>query len=66
MSKHFAEKIAQPKGSITDQVERAYYETMGHPSSRPDRDALAEFAREHGLTNLCRLLMNLNEFVFVD
>ena len=27
---------------------------------------LTAYAREHGLTNLCRVLFNLNEFSFVD
>jgi mono/diheme cytochrome c family protein len=66
MAKHFAEKIGRHEGTLPDEVDRAFYETMGHPPSPRDRDALANFARENGLPNLCRLLMNLNEFVFVD
>ena len=42
----------------------------GWPSaaSRPptEREALAAHAREYGLVNACRVILNLNEFVFVD
>ena len=31
-----------------------------------EREALAAYAREHGLANACRVILNLNEFVFVD
>ena len=34
---------------------------------RPEeRTALAAYARKHGLANACRVILNLNEFVFVD
>ena len=28
--------------------------------------ALRAYAKEHGLANACRVILNLNEFVFVD
>ena len=34
--------------------------------SADDTDALVAYAREHGLANACRLLFNLNEFLFID
>ena len=66
MSKHFATRIDQLHGPLSNQVAHAYYETTGHPPTSEDREAMVNFAKEHGLPNLCRLLMNLNEFVFVD
>ena len=39
-----------------------------HPGQgRADEvDALTRYAEGNGLPNLCRVLFNLNEFVFVD
>ena len=39
---------------------------FGRPPSDAERDALSAFARKHGLPAACRLLLNANEFVFVD
>jgi mono/diheme cytochrome c family protein len=66
MSQHFAERMEALPGELPEKVERAYYEALGHRPSAGDRAALVAYAREHGLANLCRVLVNLNEFVFVD
>jgi mono/diheme cytochrome c family protein len=66
MSQHFAARIEATPGSLADKVERAYYEGLGHRPSADDRAALVDYAQRHGLANLCRVLVNLNEFVFVD
>jgi hypothetical protein len=66
MSKHFAARVEKPGGDISSQVTQAFRLAL---SRRPTDDELREltaYAREHGLTNTCRLLLNLNEFVFVD
>jgi len=62
MAKHFAQKLEQNG----ETVEQAYYECGGRKPSDEENKALKEFAREHGMTNLCRVLFNLNGFVFVD
>jgi hypothetical protein len=66
MSQHFAARIDATPGELADKVERAYYEALGHRPSAADRAALVDYAQQHGLANLCRVLVNLNEFVFVD
>jgi inosine-5'-monophosphate dehydrogenase len=66
MSKHFAAKLEKQKGDLTSKIQRAYYEAMGHPPSDADAEALTKYAEQFGLVNLCRVLMNLNEFAFVD
>ena len=35
------------------------------PTDR-EQSALTDYARKHGLPNACRLLLNSNEFSFVD
>ena len=39
---------------------------LGRRPTAAERDALAAYAKEHGLANACRVILNLNEFVFVD
>ncbi len=53
-------------GSVADKVRRGHLEALGRAPERGDEKVLVEYAREHGLTNYCRLLLNLNEFSFVD
>jgi mono/diheme cytochrome c family protein len=66
MSKHFAAKIEKQEGDWSDKVRAAYYEAVGRAPSKEDAEVLTQYAKEHGLANLCRVLFNLNEFSFVD
>jgi hypothetical protein len=53
-------------GSRGEQVAAAFRLAVGRPPRPEERDALAEYARAHSLANACRVILNLNEFVFVD
>jgi Protein of unknown function (DUF1553) len=66
MSKYFAAKLENGGGDVATKVRRGYYEATGRASTRDEAKALTRYAQEHGLTNLCRVLMNLNAFAFVD
>jgi hypothetical protein len=39
---------------------------LGRGPSPEESEALVRHAEQHGLASTCRLLLNLNEFVFVD
>jgi hypothetical protein len=66
MSKRFADRIEAIPGEISEKVDRAYCEALGRPPTEAERERLVAFASEHGLANLCRVILNLNEFIFVD
>ena len=66
MSPHWAERLAREYPSLELQVERAIYESVGRSGREDERRLLVEHAHEHGLANLCRVLLNANEFAFVD
>ena len=66
MSKHFAAKLEKRSGDLPSKIQRAYHEAIGHAPSPADEQALTTYAKQYGLTNFCRVLMNLNEFAFVD
>jgi hypothetical protein len=66
MAKHFAAKVDKQPGDLKSKVSNAYYEAVGHVPSTEDAGVLTQHARQFGMTNLCRVLFNLNEFSFVD
>lgn len=66
MSKHFAERILQISSEPELQVEMLYRIGLQRDPTVVERQEMASYVRKHGLPNACRLLVNLNEFVFVD
>ena len=65
-ARHFAERVQGEAPDLGGQVDRAYRLALGHAPGAADRDRLVAFAQSNGLPNLCRVLLNLNEFIFVD
>lgn len=66
MSRHFAQRVSTLDSDPQQQVQHAFAMALGRPASCDEVTALVAYAQQHGLENLCRLLFNLNEFVFVD
>jgi hypothetical protein len=66
MAGHFAAKLDCAYDRLSTKVERAFREAIGRSPTRTETQALATYARQHGLANACRLIFNLNEFAFVD
>jgi hypothetical protein len=66
MSKHFASVIESQRGDRPAQIEWAFQSATGRPPHADELDALIAFADQHGLPAMCRVLLNLSEFVFVD
>ena len=65
MARLLAERV-EPAGSVEEQTAAAFRLALGRQPTPTEQDALAAHAREHGLANACRVILNLNEFVFVD
>ena len=66
MAKHFAERIAQPGANPAAQINAAFRIAFQRSPTDAEHDELTRYAQQHGLANACRLVLNLNEFVFVD
>jgi mono/diheme cytochrome c family protein len=66
MAKHFATRVEKLGSTDADRVSAAVRLALGREPTPKERDALAAYAKEHGLANACRVVLNLNEFVFVD
>jgi hypothetical protein len=66
MAKHFAIRVGRECDGIEAQVRRAFDLALARAPSADDLAPLVEYAKREGLENTCRVLMNLNEFSFVD
>jgi hypothetical protein len=47
-------------------ISRAWRLAIGEGAPVAQRDTLRAFVQKHRLENLCRVLFNLNEFVYAD
>ena len=62
MAKHFAKRIGKSKDPIT-----AAFQLAANRNPTPEEIAtLQPYLKQYGLENTCRLILNLNEFTYVD
>ena len=66
MAQRFAERLKSEASDLPGQVDRAMTLVTQRRPGESEREELVDFARSHGLTNLCRFLFNLSEFVYLD
>ncbi|MBL9207667.1 MAG: DUF1553 domain-containing protein [Opitutaceae bacterium] len=66
MSQTFASRLAQEGGTPAARIDRAYQLAFGRSPTEIESATLAAYAGQFGWANACRLLLNLNEFAFVD
>lgn len=66
-SSRFAERLRREVGDDVDaQIAMAMRLAFGRDATEKERAAMSEFTHKHGLENTCRVILNLNEFSFVD
>ena len=65
-AEHLAERLRLASDEPRAQIEQAYLLALGREPSSEESDTLVEYGEEHGLENVCRLILNSNEFMFVD
>jgi hypothetical protein len=58
MAEHFAERAGSPEAAVKL--------ALGRDATELELKGYSEYTAKHGLINLCRLLFNTNEFLFVD
>lgn len=66
MARHFADRLQHDAASAEAQITRAYLLLTGRKPEPEELLLMTVYADQHGLSALCRLLLNLSEFVFVD
>ncbi len=65
-SEHLAARAAPTSGDLERQVAAAVRLVWQRDCTDRERAALSDYARKYGLPNACRVLLNSNEFLFVD
>ena len=66
MADYFAARLRQENSQLDAQIERAMWLLLSRSPTDEERTAMRAYAQEHGLENLCRVLFNLSEFIFVE
>jgi hypothetical protein len=66
-ARHLAARAqAERPADLAAQIARAHALALGRPPDAETGARLVAFAEAEGLPALCRLLLNLNEFTFID
>ena len=62
---HFAARLAKI-GPLEEQIEQAFRLALNRRPTEEESKKLSAFARKNGLPNMCRLILNTSEFMFID
>ena len=66
-SRHLAARVAgKGGGNLKSEVGIAYHLVLGRLPTEKESQELTAYAEKHGMTNVCRLIFNTNEFIFVN
>lgn len=65
-SEHLAERVKATNPSVPDQIVSLYNLILNRPPTAAEQKLVVEYAQTHGLANACRMLLNCNEFLFLD
>src|SRR5262249_60930812 len=66
MSEHLAERARKAQPDLPNQVRCIYRFTLGRDPTSKESALLTEYAVKHRLANACRVILNSNEFMFVN
>ncbi|TXI10159.1 MAG: DUF1553 domain-containing protein, partial [Rhizobium sp.] len=66
MSKHAAARITAASANNAQRIDDLYRLALGRHPTDDERTALIAYAAEYGFAQACRVVLNLNEFAFVD
>ena len=67
MAKDFAGRVTKESGAdVGKEITRAFRLAVQREPRPEELRALVAYAGQHGLPNTCRVIINLNEFAFID
>ena len=66
MSQRFARRVQREHDTLPKQIDRAMQLVAGRSPTEQEQEQLEAYAATHGLDNLCRVLFNLSEFMYLD
>jgi hypothetical protein len=65
-SQHIAARVEGTCSDHEERISKAYLLILGRAPTPKEQKAVSSYAARNGLANACRVLLNSNEFVFVD
>jgi len=65
-SEHLAGRLERETPDVSKQVSMLYELALQREPTADEKNAVADYASRHGLANACRVLLNSNEFMFVN
>jgi mono/diheme cytochrome c family protein len=65
-SEHIAARLEKSSGDQAGQIALAYEWILGRPAAPREVALVVEYAQQYGLPNAVRVLLNSNEFMFVN
>ena len=65
-SEHLAARVLQLGGDLEKQIVALYQLVLTRAPTRGELKDFKRYATEHGLANACRIILNSNEFMFVN
>jgi hypothetical protein len=63
---HFASRVASATPRTPERIERAFQLVFQRPPTAEESAAAQSLVETQGLFSLCRMLLNANEFVYLD
>lgn len=66
MAKHFGKRVSKEAQGLESQTKRAFKLALAREPKADELAPLVDYAKREGLENTCRVILNLNEFSFVD
>jgi mono/diheme cytochrome c family protein len=66
-AEHFAGRLEREHpANVRGQIEAAFWLALSRAPTEKELEEVVAFAQKHGLANACRVILNCNEFVFVN
>ena len=65
-AKAFALRVEKESSTVAERIDRAYRLALGRPPTAKELERATAFLKNSPLSELCRALVNLNEFVYLD
>ena len=66
MANRMGEGIGAGETRMTSDLAHLFYRVTGREILGDELSLLVDYSKQHGASNACRVILNLNEFVFVD
>jgi len=65
-ARDLADRVTATTIEVDQQIPQAFALALSRDPTAEELAVLTGYARQHGLANTCRVILNLNEFAFVD